>query len=170
MSRWTWVKRSIVPMGAVLALVASWARHSSRGEVPEAATGSSRAISQGTHQPRALPSSLTPPEAAPAGPAPLAPVPLAAQESSSAKSLDRMKIRRLVEDNLVECRFALVHHDRGVGEKAYRNLLKHRDLAIACTGAFLKEAKDPSDRLAAEWTISLLSLPPTHGLLKHFEW
>jgi hypothetical protein len=102
--------------------------------------------------------------------APAAPAPVAAQESPRVKLLDRPEVRKMVEDGLVDCRLALILHDRGLGEKAYRNLLSYRDLAIVCAGAFLKEAKDPSDRLAAERTITLLSLPPTHGLLKHFVW
>jgi hypothetical protein len=81
-----------------------------------------------------------------------------------------MEIRKFVEDGLTECRLALMHHEREPGEKAYRSLLKYRDLALACARAFLKEATDPSVRKAAERTVSLFSLPPTHGMLSHFEW
>jgi hypothetical protein len=64
----------------------------------------------------------------------------------------------------------LATHDRKLGERVYPILLAQGDLALQCARTYLHETTDPAEREVAVRTIKLLTLPPTHGVRKHFEW
>lgn len=75
-----------------------------------------------------------------------------------------------VEESFQDLRVALTFHDRVLGERAYPLLRNSGGLGLQRAKAFLQDARDASDREVARRAVFLLSAPPTHGLLKHFEW
>jgi hypothetical protein len=70
----------------------------------------------------------------------------------------------------MDLRVALAIHDRALGEKVYPILIRRGDVALRCAKAFLLASRDTPDREVAERAMHLLTAPPTHGLLKHFQW
>ena len=160
MPSWNWVKRSAIPGGALLLLFGFWALRSPQKDVPGEPARKARmsVCERNPHLP--IPSEQTP----------LLAPPLGAEGSPRANPPDGFEVRKLVEDALADCRRALALHERTLGERAYHTLVKNRSVALACARECLKEAKLLSDRDAAERAFALLSLPPTHGLLKHFQW
>jgi hypothetical protein len=141
-------------------LLAVWTFQSARREIPGATGKTAPRISRERI------------EAGPPGPAPAprATLPEADVNVASAKPADGIAVRTLVENALIDCRRALTLHERVLGETAYKTLVHYRGTALACARASLKEATDPSDRDAMERALYLLSLPPTHGTLRHFVW
>jgi hypothetical protein len=89
---------------------------------------------------------------------------------SPAASPTKVRIDQGIEESFMDLRVALAFHDRALGEKVYPMLIRKGDLALRCAQAFLLASKDPSDREVAERAMHLLTAPPTHGLLKHFQW
>jgi hypothetical protein len=85
-------------------------------------------------------------------------------------SAEEIEARRRIEESFLDLRVALILHDKALGEKAYPILRGRSDLAVERARVCLRNAQDSFEREVATKALALLTAPPTHGLLRHFQW
>jgi hypothetical protein len=164
-----WIRRLSVPGALLLVAFVIWGVRSSRGE-----RNLSRPAGEGS---QGTPMTRIPKP--PGGGVFLAPPPREAIRSEAisppapvAKGDFALEVeaRRTIEESFLDLRVALILHDKTLGEKVYPILRRRSDLAIQRAQECLRSAQDPFEREVATRALALLTAPPTHGLLRHFQW